>query len=137
MDSCSWIYLHKIKALQSFRDNFTVLVTSKAATETGLCAAGMQILASAEKLSADADFYRHCEKNTFTAVTDDKKIILRLRKAGLTYYNSWMVLLILLDQDLIGDYHSLRDSLLKIARYSGQVNQYAKDLEEKLLRAKN
>jgi hypothetical protein len=123
IDTSTLIYLDCLDLLPLASSFFLFHLSAAVATEFGCCPEKCRIHAVAGSGNADLEVIQLAFTLGVPVFSDDRKVLMAGRRAGLEYYNTLMLLLGLLLQGSIDieQYRQARDALEKTARYSKDV----------------
>ena len=127
IDASSIIYAHKIGVLDLLQANLELVTTPDVVAEAGKDAEGIQLIhCNAAAGSVDERLIYCALRNSLPVISEDKKILSKLKQTHLPGFNMLMMLNYLSYIDAIdGDQYSHYDALLqKIAWYSPKIWYY-------------
>ena len=124
-DTSTLIYLDRINLLLRVSNFFKLLVTPDVVCEFGRPPAGCIVCGETCVRGADQAVLQLATKLCLPVLSEDRQLLMSSRDQGLKYYNTLMILLVLLFQQKLSlaEYQRAYSSLLKIARYSPAVWQ--------------
>ena len=133
-DSSSLIYLQKAGLLGRVAAALSLSTIPEVLTETGMtdpdtvplqvCDHGFRGMPTDEVLVAV------CAQSVIPLLSEDRKLLLRAERLGVTYYNSLMIVACLEYRGLIGEQEAddAVVALTEVARYGPRVLAYVRDL---------
>lgn len=136
VDACSCLYMSKAGFLADLAACVELLTVPQVVDELGEPPAGVGVLASAARgvpgRSADESLLLAAKHEGIPLVSEDRKLLLKLRARGCTFYNSLMMLHLLLLRRRIGraEHARFRERLLGVARYGEVVLEYGDAFEQ-------
>ena len=127
IDASSLIYAQKAGFLAELQHALTLYTVSAVLAEAGISVDSIHLICAPGKmLPPDGQLIQCALARQLPVISEDKHILLTIKRAGLPYYNALMMLNWLFFKDIIDQAHyedSLR-SLHTFARYSEKVWQY-------------
>ena len=139
IDASSIIYMHKAGYLKKLSKEIKLYSIQEVMGEAGI-SFEVEILEflPTDNLSNDNKLVLTAEKNSLPVISEDKKVLMHIKKAELYYFNSLMMLAFLLFRGSISidEYKRYLYKLEKIARYSDYVWNYG-DALVKVICSKN
>ena len=133
IDASSIIYAHKIGVLDLLQANLELVSTPDVVAEAGKDAEGITLIdCSTTAGSVDERLVGCALRNNLPVISEDKKILSKLKQTHLPYFNMLMMLNYLNYIDAIdGDQYSFYDALLqKIAWYSPKIWYYGSSVRK-------
>ena len=133
IDASSIIYAHKIEILDLLQANLELVTTLDVVAEAGKDAEGIALIhCNATAGSVDERLICCALQNNLPVISEDKKILSKLKQTHLPYFNMLMMLNYLNYVDAIdGDQYSHYDALLqKIAWYSPKIWYYGSSVRD-------
>jgi hypothetical protein len=127
IDASSIIYLQKAGFFETVCRNLYLLTLPVILEEAGIAADNLQILQPAQPgLPPDEQVIQCVQERQCAVISEDKHILLAVKRANLPYYNALMMLNWLLFEELIEDpqYQTHYSALRTCARYSDKVWEY-------------
>ncbi len=129
IDSSSLIYMKKSGFLEIVTECVMMFTTGPVYTETGSIPQNITIVAT-DKMKADESLLDAAWHYKIPLVSEDRKLLLAAGKKGLVYFNSLMILLMLVYKKHISkdEYLMYIDRLKTVSRYSKTVWQYGESV---------
>lgn len=136
IDSSSIIYMQKAGYLSIVTCSIRLITVSAVCRETGF-KNGIELIENDLQNGMDADeqLIILSEKTGYPVISEDKRILLELKKKGKTYFNSLMILIFLRMRKKISDeeYKGFEKGLRKVARYSDKVWEFGEEVYGEVL----
>jgi len=123
VDTSTLIYLDRISLLGRVCSCLSLNMPLQVQDEFGHCPAGCKVVAGCNGLGADGAVVRMAQAAGNPVFSDDRLLLMAARSAGLSYYNTLMLLVALLLQEKISvsRYQKACSDLQRIAHYSDAV----------------
>ncbi len=127
IDTSSVIYAYKVGVLDLLQASLELVTTPEVVAETGKDAEGIVLIHCSDTAGSVDERLVNCAlRNNLPVISEDKKILSKLKQTHLPYFNLLMMLNYLIyidaiDDDQYSDYHTL---LQKIAWYSPKIWYY-------------
>ena len=131
IDTSSIIYAHKAGFLNVLQANLGLFTTADVIAEAGTEAQNIELIhCDSESGSVDERLFYCALQNNLPLISEDKKILAKLKQTNLPYFNVLMMLNFLvyieaIDQDQYSRYYAL---LKKIAWYSPKIWAHGKSV---------
>ena len=133
IDSSSIIYMHKAGFYIPLSTSMRLKTIPEVLDEIGFSPENLEVIASpAEGIrcsaATDVKLCHAAQFRNSALISDDRTILQWCRRQGTTYYNSYMMLILLRYRRRIGgeEFDRYEESLVKTARYSSRITEYAK-----------
>ena len=139
IDASSVIYAHKAGVLDLLQANLDLVTTPDVVAETGTDAEGIKLIhCNATAGSVDERLVYCALQNNLPVISEDKKILSKLKQTHLPYFNMLMMLNFLsyveaIDGDQYSHYYTL---LQKIAWYSPKIWYYGSRVRNAIEKSK-
>ncbi len=133
IDASSIIYAHKVGAFELLQANLELVTTPDVVAEAGKDADGITLIdCSATAGSVDERLVGCALRNNLPVISEDKKILSKLKQTHLPYFNMLMMLNFLVYIYAIDDdqYPHYRALLQKIAWYSPKIWYYGSSVRD-------
>jgi len=127
IDASSIIYMDRIDVLEILAASIRLFSIQEILSETGPVAKGIKPLGYHKSSSSNDQQLISCALDSGLAlISEDKKILMAMKRAGRPFFNTLMMLNCLLYRGQIQNqqYIQYHQSLTKIARYSSQIWKY-------------
>lgn len=137
VDASSIIYMLKCGLLGKTASHIKLYCSPPVAAETGWPGLPVtQVMPKGRFSTNDESVVLLGEEMNIPVISEDKKLLMAAERKGLRYFNTLMILNWLLhisaiDEKEYGEYYR---ELLKTARYSREVLDYAEEIRKKIIR---
>ncbi|OQX95181.1 hypothetical protein B6I21_06775 [candidate division KSB1 bacterium 4572_119] len=124
IDSSSIIYMKKAGFLNLLSEHVSLFTIEEIAREVGEELSNINIIESDFNQNSNDNKLINCAiTNRLCVISEDKKLLLKLEKEKLDYYNSLMILNLLLYRKKISleQYYNYQTRLKVVSRYSDEV----------------
>ena len=135
IDASSIIYMLKCGLLGKTAARIKLYCTPPVAGETGWPGLPLTLMLPEKPFSTnDESVVLLGEELNLPVISEDRKILLEAEKRGLRYFNTIMILNWLLLDSAVSEeeYLEYRAELVKVARYSNRVLEYAEEIHKKI-----
>ena len=139
IDASSIIYLSKSNALNVLAESVQLTTVQQVVMEAGLSSLPVDVAEIQDDVasSSDADtaILRCAEEKKIPVLSEDRKLLLRAENRGIPYYNSLMMIALLVLRGSIAndEIALLRDRLVEVAHYSRRILEYGDSLISHIL----
>lgn len=132
IDASSMIYLQKLGLLRELSTTILLSTTADVWAETNFTPSDLRvrIFTAPVALSPDEQILHLARSNNWALVSEDRKLLLKAKKARIPYFNALMMILFLFFKGKLPE-KSVRektDLLKKIARYGAEIWDYGNSL---------
>jgi hypothetical protein len=138
IDASSIIYLYKIKALDIVQSNINLMTISEMLKEVSIGEIKISLAdISVNKIcSNDMKLVQSAFIKKVPLISDDKKVLKTAGRLGLKYYNSLIILNLLLYKKVIDikAYNFFKENLLSLAWYSDKVKEFCERLYDEIIK---
>ncbi len=127
IDASSMIYALKAGFFRELQDTLTLYTLPEIAHEVGFEGSNIHVIqCHQEELNNDQKLVYCAIERKLPVISEDKQILMKMKKANLPYYNAlimlnWLLFTKKIDQE---KYSQCYSSLREIARYSKKVWEY-------------
>nr|WP_319550308.1 hypothetical protein [Desulfogranum marinum] len=138
IDTSTLIYLERLGLLNRLASVYRLLVVPQVLQEFGRSLPVQVIYVESPPGAADQVLCPVASDRRLAVLSDDKHVLALARSAGLVYFNTLMLLLLMLynDQLTVVQYRAFFHDLLTFARYSHAVRAFGDQLLEHILSEK-
>lgn len=135
VDASSIIYMLKCGLLGKTAAHIKLYCSPPVAAETGWPGLPVtQVMPKGRFSTNDESVVLLGEEMNIPVISEDKKLLMAAERKGLRYFNTLMILNWLLLDSAVSEeeYLEYRAELVKVARYSNRVLEYAEEIHKKI-----
>lgn len=130
IDTSSLLYLERLALLESAATCYRLLLIPQVAAEHGQSLPSTLVTVSAPSGPADSALCPVAARHQLAVISEDKQVLRQAENSGLTYFNTLMLLLIMLynTQLTVNECSQLTTQLSEFAHYSRHVWRYGEQV---------
>lgn len=137
IDTSTLIYLERLGTLPLAARSFSLLLIPQVAAEYGFCPEGAVLTPASGSGTTDELLCRVAQTLAQAVLSEDKQVLKQARAAGLSYYNTLMIVLALCAQGHLplAAFPQQREKLRAFARYGPEIIAAGDAVYQALLQA--